>query len=92
MPLKEITHRYNGYNITRCCSMSEKKNTCNILIHFPILSEQSYYRHMIFQKHLCTVEFGKIYSIASRSLKIMKTQVIVNFKILYVFCLYCFLY
>lgn len=92
MPLEEITHCYNGYNITRSSSMSEKNNTCNILIYFPILSEQSYHHHMISQKHLCTVEFGKIYSIASYSLKIIKTWVIVNFKILYVFCLYCFLY
>lgn len=42
MPLGEITGHYNGCNITRYDSTSEE-NTGNTLIHFPILSEQSYH-------------------------------------------------
>lgn len=64
-----------------------RKKTCNILIHFPILSEQSRHHHIVsysFQSIYVQLNLeGKIYSIASCSLKTMITWAIVNFKIFY---------
>ena len=80
----------------------EWQKKCNILIDFPVLSEQFYHHHIVpysFQRHLLTIEFGK-----RRFIQLLyvvwklKTWVIVNFEIVYVFCivftlkLYCYIY